>query len=86
MPIFHFHVGGDLVCEGDEGIELNDLAAAKCEAVKLCGRIICDTAGAFWESSDLVMNVTNDAGLVLFYLHFVGVEAPASRAYPRLSA
>jgi hypothetical protein len=61
-----------------EGHELANLAEAKCEAVKLAGKVICDDADAFWDRGDWNMTVTNDEGLTLFSLTFFGTEAASA--------
>jgi hypothetical protein len=65
-----------------QGTEIKDLAEAKCEAVRMAGRIICDQAGDFWDRADWNMTVSDETRLTLFALHFVGVEAAAG-AKPR---
>jgi hypothetical protein len=58
-------------------MELPSIAEAKCEAVRYAGRLICDHAGEFWNSSDWNMTVTDECGLTLFTLRLVGTESPA---------
>lgn len=77
MPRYFFHIDDGLSARDDEGTELRDLAVAKCEAVKLAGQLICDTAGGFWDRQEWKLTATNEEGLTLFCLHFVGIEAPA---------
>jgi hypothetical protein len=57
------------------GFEFEDIADARCEAVKLAGTMICEAAGTFWEGDDFHMTVKNTGGLTLFALMFVGTEA-----------
>ena len=80
---FHFHVDGD---DDLDGTELNSVAAAKCEAVKLAGRMLCESASEFWDSTGFMMIVTDGRGMVLFTLDFVGIEAPAIKLYPSVTA
>jgi D-lyxose ketol-isomerase len=67
--------------EGDEGrgtkANLDTLAEAKCEAVKLAGKCIFDQASTFWHVGDFTLTVTNERGLTLFTLRLYGTEAPA---------
>ena len=77
MPVFHFHTDKD---HDVDGIELPDLASAKCEAVKLAGRLICDEADLFWTKAEWSMTVTDDRGLTLFQLQIVGTDAPVTWA------
>ena len=77
MPRFYFHVDGP---PDDLGVDLADLAAAKCEAVRYAGRLLCDQATEFWDTGDFMMTVTDETGLTLFTLRFNATEAPAIRA------
>jgi hypothetical protein len=77
MPRYFFHIEDGLAIHDDEGAELKDLAVAKCEAVKLAGQMICDAAGSFWNKEEWKMTVSDETGLTLFCLHFLGIEAPA---------
>ena len=83
MPRYHFNVDNGAVLPDPDGTELDSLAAAKCEAVKTAGRMICDAAGEFWDSAEWVMTVTDDAGLTLFTLQIVGTESPATQSPAR---
>jgi hypothetical protein len=40
--------------------------------------VICDSAGDFWDKEEWKMTVTNETGLTLFCLHFLGIDAPAA--------
>ena len=75
MPRFYFQV--DASSPGREGVELEGIAQAKCEAVKLAGRIICDEAAEFWDSAEWSLTVSDDAGLTLCTIQIIGTEAPA---------
>jgi hypothetical protein len=74
---YHFHIGDnpDL-----DGTELDSVGLAKCEAVRMAGRMLCDSASEFWDSPGFMMVVTNERGLVLFTLDFVGTDAPCIQA------
>lgn len=80
MPRYFFHIEDGQAARDDEGVELKGAAAAKCEAVKLAGQMICDSAGSFWDRQEWKLTATDEDGLTLFCLHFVGIEAPASMA------
>jgi hypothetical protein len=49
MPFYHFNVNDGDTSFQCEGSEMKNLAQAKCEAVKLAGRLICDGSGTFWD-------------------------------------
>jgi hypothetical protein len=74
MPRYFFHTEHQ---PEPECRVLESLAEAKCEAVKLAGRTICDGADVFWDAMDWRMTVANEAGLTLFMLTFFGTEAAA---------
>lgn len=78
MPRYFFHIEDGLTTRDEEGIELKDVSVAKCEAVKLAGQMICDSAGSFWDRQEWKQTATNEGELTLFCLHFVGIEAPAA--------
>lgn len=78
MPLYFFHVDDGIVVHDEEGTDLKNAAVAKCEAVKLAGQMICESAGTFWDRQEWKLTATDDRGLTLFCLHFLGVEAPAS--------
>ena len=61
-------------------MELPDLAAAKCEAVRYAATLVCDEAERFWDAADFRLSVKDDRNLILLTLVIVGWEAPAIRA------
>ena len=80
MPRYFFHIEDGLASQDEEGVELATLAAAKCEAVKLAGQTICDSAGRFWDAQEWKLRATDEAGLTLFSLFVIGVDAPVIQA------
>jgi hypothetical protein len=75
MPKFHFHLDGE---RDEQGLNLPDLAAAKCEALEFASRHICDAANAFWDREEWLLSVADESGLTLFQLHIIGTEAAAT--------
>jgi hypothetical protein len=75
MPKFHFHLDDE---RDEQGLELADLAAAKCEALEFAARHICDAANAFWDREEWTLTVTNERGLTLLQLHIVGTQSAAT--------
>ena len=73
MPIFYFHTADGMSVEA----ECANVQAAKCEAARYAGRIICDEAEKFWETSDFFLAVSDEHGLMLFTLEAFGHDAPA---------
>jgi len=74
MPKFHFHLDPE---RDEQGLELADVAAAKCEALDFAARHICDHANAFWEREEWSLTVTNENGLTLLQLQVVGTQSSA---------
>jgi hypothetical protein len=80
MPRYFFHIKDGIAAQDDEGVVLETLAQAKCEAVKLAGQHICDAAGHFWDTEEWSLTASDEAGLTLFQLDFIGTEAPVVQA------
>lgn len=72
MPKFHFHLDD---ARDEEGLELADVAAAKCEALEFASRHICDAANAFWEREAWTLTVTDRRGLTLLQLDILGTQS-----------
>jgi hypothetical protein len=79
MPKFHFNIDDGASAPDVDGTELKSFAVAKCEAMQMAGRIICDAAESFWDQERWTMTVTDEDGLTLLTLDIVGVEAPAGQ-------
>jgi hypothetical protein len=78
VPRYYFHVSDGTSQTDEDGHEFDDLKAAKCEAVKYAGNLICEDHGSFWDRGDWEMRVTDKAGLTLFTLVFAGYDAAAT--------
>ena len=78
MSRFFFHTNNP--ADEPEGFEFADLRAAKCEAVRYAGQLLCDEAAEFWDNADFELTVTDEKGLIRFTMRMVGTEAPAIRA------
>jgi hypothetical protein len=74
IPKFHFHLDPE---RDEQGLELTNVAAAKCEALDFAARHICDDANAFWDREEWSLTVTNDSGLTLLQLQIVGTQSSA---------
>jgi hypothetical protein len=75
MRKFYFHLDGE---PDAHGLELPDLAAAKCEALEFAARHICDAANAFWDREEWTLTVTDERGLSLLQLHILGTQSAAT--------
>ena len=80
MPRYFFHIEDHIGAQDEEGVELETLAEAKCAAVRLAGQHICDSASHFWDTDGWKLTATDETGLTLFCLIFIGVDAPVVQA------
>ena len=78
VPRYFFNIDDGRSTRDLDGVELKDLATAKCEGVKLAGQMICADSDRFWNRREWGLTVTDTAGLILFSLAFFGTEAPAA--------
>lgn len=62
----------------EEGTELPDHNAARREAIKFAGAVLNDQPDVLWDSRDFRVEVTDEAGLMLFTIITLAVDAPAS--------
>jgi len=86
MPKYFFHIHDGLSFPDEEGTDLTDLAAARLEAAQLAGQMMKDDSQAFWNGEDWSVQVTDEASMTLFTLHFMSVQAAATRSAKPLVA
>ncbi len=77
MPRFFFNVHDAKNLRDTEGIELPDCQAARVAAIRLSGEILKDEAGSIVDGGDWHLEVTDEAGLILFQMTFLMIDAPA---------
>ena len=77
MPVFYFDVEDGQPALPCEGYHLDNLVAAKCEAIQMAGRIMCDCPDDFWDRAELIVTVSDSSRLTMFTLHITATEAPA---------
>ena len=77
MRRYYFHTDSqrDL-----NGVYLASIADAKCEALAVAGRMICDQAAAFWNAAEWCLTVSDQDDLTLFQLNIMGTDAPVTQA------
>ena len=80
MPRYFFHLEHAVQIRDERGVELSDLDAAKCHAVKTIAEALCEEPKAFWAADQFRMTVTRADGLALFTLEMVSALAPAAGA------
>ena len=59
------------------GIELEDLHAAKCRAVKMIADDLCDQPEKFWKSDTYRVSIADANGLLLLSVEMIAQPAPA---------
>jgi hypothetical protein len=74
MPRFFFHVRDGSDFPDLQGTVLEDLVAARREAVRFSGALLNDKPDIFWQSGEWTMRVTDEADLTLFQLTFFATE------------
>lgn len=78
MPRFHFDVYDGISLPDPQGRELEDWQAARMEAIRYAGEILKDDARRVMLGQGWHMNVTDEAGLILFRLDFNVMETAAT--------
>ena len=66
MPRYYFNVHDNLGLIDDEGVELENLAVAKRQAIRFAGAVICDAAATFWDDAEWVLTVEDETSSTLF--------------------
>ena len=76
MPRYFFHVHDGSSTRDIEGTELRDIFEAQEEAIRLSGELLSEMGGKFWDGEDWSLEVTDEAGRLLFTLRFSAEEGP----------
>jgi len=76
VPRYYFHITDSGLLPDMDGTELDDLDAARAEAVTCLGAIMRDHAAEFWVSGDWRVVVTDAEHVVLFSVSCQGLAAP----------
>ena len=74
MPRYFFHVHDGSSTRDEEGTELPDIFAAQEEAIHLSGELLREMGGKFWNGTEWGLEVTDEAGRMLFTLRFSAEE------------
>ncbi|WP_425265700.1 DUF6894 family protein [Terrihabitans rhizophilus] len=80
MPLFHFQVRTDTHVLATEPLELADTTAVRIEAAKRAGDLLRVHADQIWVDEDWRIDITDDAGLILFVLHISAHRTSATSA------
>lgn len=76
MPRFHFHTVDGKRLYDEDGCILANLQEARIEAVRLAGAMLRHEPEQLWKSGSWRVEVTNDAGRLLFTFTSMAVDAP----------
>ena len=68
MPQYFFHVVSPAPEPDEEGFELPDVYAAQMAAVRLCGEMVKEIDGKFWEDPIWRLEVRSSDNRLLFAL------------------
>lgn len=74
MPRFFFHVDDGFSTRDTDGTELVDVYEAQAEAIRLSGELLREMGAKFWDGTHWRLQVTDEAGRVLFTLKFSAAE------------
>jgi hypothetical protein len=74
MPRYFFHVHDGNSTGDNEGTELPDIFAAQEQAILLSGELLREMGGKFWNGEEWSLDVTDEAGRILFTLRFSAEE------------
>lgn len=78
MPFYNFEVRTPSHVMLTEGAELADTSAARVEAAKRVGALLHEHAGQLWVDQDWQMDVTDQAGLILYVIQITAIRSPAT--------
>ena len=78
MPHFYFHTADGGRDRDRRGMDLADQGAARREAIRFAGAVINDEPDVLWDGRDFRVEVTDEAGDLLFTIITLAVDAPAS--------
>ena len=73
MPRYFFNLLGRSTEPDSEGSEFPDIQAAQAAAVRLCGELIRELDGTFWEEPNWRLQVTNHDQKILLTFTFSAV-------------
>jgi len=80
---FHFQVRTPTHVLLTEAADLPDLEDARVEAARRVGELLREHAALLWVDNDWQMDVTDDAGLILFVIYITAMKSPATNNAPR---
>jgi hypothetical protein len=78
VPRYHFQVRTETHVLITEGAELAGTDEARIEAARRIGKLLTEHAGRLWVDEDWRMDVTDEAGLILFIIQVSAMNSAAS--------
>lgn len=75
MPRYFFHVQDGQYDRDIQGTVLEDLEAARREAVRFAGALLAEHHEKFWDVGEWSLQVADDEGMTLFQLTFFVTES-----------
>ena len=82
MQHFHFQVRTGTHVMMTEVSDMSDSDEARVEAAKRIGLLLHAHAGKLWADEDWQMDVTDDAGLILFVINISAMRSSATYIKP----
>ena len=82
MPRYFFNVIDGYSDLDELGTELPDIYTAQAQAIRLSGEVLRDMGAKFWNGTQWRLEVADDAGRVLFKLHFSAEERATDPSTP----
>ena len=78
MPRYFFHTADGARTRDTEGSELENHHVARVEAIVYAGARLKEDPDLLWDGRDFRVEVTDQAGMLLFTVITLAVDAPAS--------
>ena len=83
MAKYHIQLRTESMVSGALEVEREDLTALRIELARFVGELLKDHALQIWIDEDWRVDVTDDAGLILFVMQISATNTPATRPLRR---
>lgn len=80
MPRYFFTTADGTRDPDVDGTELPSLSAARIEAIKFAGEVLSDHPDMIWDGEDFRVEVSDEAGLLLFTVVAMAMDSPSGAA------
>ncbi|WP_260597178.1 DUF6894 family protein [Sphingomonas endolithica] len=78
MPIYNINVRTESHIAASSEIERDDLTALRLEMARFVGELLKDHAELIWADEDWRVDVTDNAGLILYVMHISATDTAAT--------